>query len=252
MHQTDVARRAVFRDGSPNDQLEAGLSLVPIPDVTAVQADNDAPFRDWQLGPLYRATLDKGHLLLPELGLSPMQLAQGAGVRQQHAPPHHRADPEQPNLDLNDAGRVRTGRFGVRVHRWFGLLCRSGHRDSLPQSALSRPPHPTLPHGPAAQRGVRRVGGDGVAEHRAGSGHRRPFILGDRHAAQTGTGGWRKVAQSKQLNAQLASPAGCPEQGVVRAGCGNRHGVGQIAYGAGIPWAIAACATANRATANSI
>ena len=80
------------------------------------------------------------------------QLAQGAGGRHQQAPPHHRADPKQPDFDLHDAGRVRAGRFGARVHNWFGLLCKLGHQASIPRPALSRRRHPTSPHGPRERR----------------------------------------------------------------------------------------------------
>ena len=36
-----------------------------------------------------------------------VQLAQGAGVRYQHPPPYHRADAEQPDLDLYNRFRIR-------------------------------------------------------------------------------------------------------------------------------------------------
>src|SRR3954454_388158 len=46
-----------------------------------------------------------------------LHLTQRAGARHQHAPPHHRADPEQPNLDLHDLGRVGIG----RGRGWFNV-----------------------------------------------------------------------------------------------------------------------------------
>jgi hypothetical protein len=36
-----------------------------------------------------------------------VQLARGAGARHHQAPPHHRADPEQPRLEPHDPARVR-------------------------------------------------------------------------------------------------------------------------------------------------
>ena len=81
-----------------------------------------------------------------------VQLAQDAGVRHLQATPHHRANPEQPHLDLDDAGRVRAGRFGTRDSGWFGLLRGSGHRASIPRAALPRRGHHTLPHGPRIVR----------------------------------------------------------------------------------------------------
>jgi len=72
----------------------------------------------------------------------PVQLAQGTGARHQQAPPHHRTDPEQPHLNLNDPGRVRTGQCGISG--WFGLLRGSGHKASIPRSTSPRCEHHTL------------------------------------------------------------------------------------------------------------
>ncbi len=51
-------------------------------------------------------------------------------------PPHHRADPDQPHLDLHDPSLVRGG--GISVSGRFGLNRRSGHHASLPQISLRR------------------------------------------------------------------------------------------------------------------
>ncbi len=78
----------------------------------------------------------------------PVQLAQGAGVRHQQAAPHHRADPEQPHLDLDNADRVRDGRCGIGISAGFRLLRRSRHQPTISRPPLLRRGHHTLPHGP--------------------------------------------------------------------------------------------------------
>ena len=52
MHQANVAGPAVVRHGPADDQLEVGLPVVPVPDVAAIQADDNPPFRDRQSGSL--------------------------------------------------------------------------------------------------------------------------------------------------------------------------------------------------------
>jgi len=76
VNQAEVARRAGVRDGATDDQLEVGLGIHPVPHVAAVQADGNAALQDGQLGPLRRAALDKGHLLLSKLGLGALSHAQ--------------------------------------------------------------------------------------------------------------------------------------------------------------------------------
>src|SRR3954471_21318783 len=58
-----------------------------------------------------------------------VQLAQGAGVRDQHPPPYHRVDAEQPNLDLYD--RFRIPRRQRRFSAGSGSLRGSRHPASL-------------------------------------------------------------------------------------------------------------------------
>jgi len=60
-----------------------------------------------------------------------VQLVQCAGARHQHAPPHHGADPEQPNLDLHDLGPVGVGRGPGSFKNGSGSLRGSRHPASL-------------------------------------------------------------------------------------------------------------------------
>jgi len=74
-----------------------------------------------------------------------VKLTQRAGARHQHAPPHHRADSEQPDLDLHNLGPV-----GVRCRRdssndRSGWLRSSRHPISLSSIAPRRRGHLTLP-----------------------------------------------------------------------------------------------------------
>src|SRR3954468_24627200 len=80
-----------------------------------------------------------------------VQLTQRAGARHQHAPPHHRADLEQPNLDLRDLGRVGIGRGRGSFNDRSGSLRGSRHPASLSSIALPRRGHPRHPD--ALQRG---------------------------------------------------------------------------------------------------
>jgi hypothetical protein len=68
MHQTDVSGVAVFGHRLANDDLEVGLSVLPVPDVAAIQADHDAPLRKRQPCPVGRATFDEAGPLLREFG----------------------------------------------------------------------------------------------------------------------------------------------------------------------------------------
>jgi len=77
-----------------------------------------------------------------------VQLAQGAGIRHQEAPPYHGADPEQPDLDLHDAGCIGDGRCRIRVSGRLRLLRRSGHQSNISRLPLRRRGDHTLPHGP--------------------------------------------------------------------------------------------------------
>src|SRR4051794_19072090 len=74
-----------------------------------------------------------------------VQLTQRAGARHQHAPPHHRANPEQPNLDLHDLGRVGIGRGRGWFNDWSGSLWGSRHPASLSLIAPPRRGHPRHP-----------------------------------------------------------------------------------------------------------
>jgi hypothetical protein len=85
MHQTDVTGVPVFRYRLTDDDLEIGLSIVPITYIAAIEADHDAAFRDGQPGPIPRTTTDETRPLLPEFSLGALghtqdMLAQGFGV----------------------------------------------------------------------------------------------------------------------------------------------------------------------------
>ena len=94
-----------------------------------------------------------------------VRLAQGAGVQHQQPAPHHRADPKQPDFNLDDANRAGNGRCGVGVSAGFRLLRRSGHQPNIPRPALRRRRHHTLPHGSRAGR----CGATDAAPHHAGA-----------------------------------------------------------------------------------
>ena len=71
-----------------------------------------------------------------------MQLAQGASARHQHTAPYHRADPEQPDLNLHNLAPVgfgsRRGSFNDRA----GRLRRSRHFTTLCSIEPPRRGHP--------------------------------------------------------------------------------------------------------------
>jgi hypothetical protein len=86
MHQTDVAGVTIFGQRPANDHLEIALPVFPVADIAAVKADYDPSFRDRQLLPFRRATVDEAGPLLPEFGFRPLghmqdMLAQCGGVR---------------------------------------------------------------------------------------------------------------------------------------------------------------------------
>jgi hypothetical protein len=60
----------------------------------------------------------------------PMKLAERKTRRHQNAPPHHWADPGQPDFDLQDCGGIRRGRQGV-------LFRNCGLRPSLHPTRLA-------------------------------------------------------------------------------------------------------------------
>ena len=60
-----------------------------------------------------------------------VQLVQSAGARHQQVPPHHRADPEQPNLDLHDLSHSGVGRGRDSFNDRSGLLRGLRHSASL-------------------------------------------------------------------------------------------------------------------------
>jgi hypothetical protein len=67
MHQTDVAGVTVFGYRLTDDDLEIGLSIVPVTYIAAVETDHDAAFRDRQPGPVRRTAIDKTGPLLFQL-----------------------------------------------------------------------------------------------------------------------------------------------------------------------------------------
>ena len=91
-----------------------------------------------------KAELEKVDAFPPHRDLDhAVQLAQREGRRHQHAPPYHRADPDQPDLDLKDRLGVRRRRRSAAVlHR--GLLRPSLHPVRLPTIPLSVPPTPEI------------------------------------------------------------------------------------------------------------
>jgi len=56
--------------------------------------------------------------------------------------------PEQPDLDLHDAGCIGDGRCRIRVSGRLRLLRRSGHQPTISCLTLCRRGDHTLPHGP--------------------------------------------------------------------------------------------------------
>ncbi len=60
-----------------------------------------------------------------------MQFVQSAGAWHQQAPPHHGADPEQPNLDLHDLNHGGVGHGQDSFTDWSGSLRGSRHPASL-------------------------------------------------------------------------------------------------------------------------
>ncbi len=88
-----------------------------------------------------KAELEKVEALPPHRDLDDaVQLAQRERRRHQHAPPYHRADPDQPDLDLEDC-------LGIRQRRAVTILRRELPRPSLHAGRLpSIPPFvPTTP-----------------------------------------------------------------------------------------------------------
>src|SRR6185436_14338789 len=69
MHEAEVARGAVLRQGAADDDLEVALSLDPVTNIAAIEADHDTTLRDRQRLPVRRTPVDKGGSLLRELGL---------------------------------------------------------------------------------------------------------------------------------------------------------------------------------------
>ena len=71
-----------------------------------------------------------------------MQLAQGAVCRHQHAPPHHRADAQQPDLDLHERVAIRGDQRGVLFLQ--DLLRAALHPARLPPAGLHSPGTPHI------------------------------------------------------------------------------------------------------------
>jgi len=71
--------------------------------------------------------------------------SRSVGSWHQHPPPHHRADPEQPNLDLHNLALGGVGRRRGSSNDRSGRLRRSRHLFSLCSIAPRRRGHPTLP-----------------------------------------------------------------------------------------------------------
>jgi hypothetical protein len=73
MDETDVAGVSLFGNGSADDQLKVPLSVTPVADVAAVQADNPPSIADRQILPIARVcALRKLGPLLNEIGLYPL------------------------------------------------------------------------------------------------------------------------------------------------------------------------------------
>ena len=85
MRQTNVASVTIFRHRSANDDLEITLLVVLVANVTTIEADHDAPFRNGQLLPVRCAAVDEAEPLLLKFGFGTLgdtqcMLAHGFGV----------------------------------------------------------------------------------------------------------------------------------------------------------------------------
>src|SRR3954453_888711 len=85
MHEAEVARWAVLRQGAADDDLEVALPLDPVANIAAIEGDHDTTPRDRQRLPVRRTPVDEGESLLWELGLDALGdsqdvLAQRRGV----------------------------------------------------------------------------------------------------------------------------------------------------------------------------
>ena len=73
----DVTRFAIFRHGTPDDELEVSLSLVPVPNVSSIESDHDTPFRDRQSGPFRRTAVDEAGPFLSQFRVGSFGDAKG-------------------------------------------------------------------------------------------------------------------------------------------------------------------------------
>jgi hypothetical protein len=59
MHQTDILSITIFRHRPADDDLEVGLAILPVADIAAVEANDDAALRDRQLRLVSRTAINE-------------------------------------------------------------------------------------------------------------------------------------------------------------------------------------------------
>src|SRR5215831_19450717 len=76
MDQAQIARRAVLGQGAADDEFKVALAIVPVAHIAAIEADDNAAFRNRQLPPLGRAAVNEVVLLLAKFRFSTFSYAQ--------------------------------------------------------------------------------------------------------------------------------------------------------------------------------
>src|SRR5215472_7787808 len=76
MDQAHIARRAVLGQGAADDEFKVALAIVPVAHIAAIEADDNAAFRNRQLPPLRRAAINEAVLLLAEFCFGTFSYAQ--------------------------------------------------------------------------------------------------------------------------------------------------------------------------------
>jgi hypothetical protein len=66
MDQAQIAGRAVLGQGAADDEFKVALAIVPVAHIAAVEANDNAAFRNLQLPPLRGAAIDEAVLLLAQ------------------------------------------------------------------------------------------------------------------------------------------------------------------------------------------